>query len=464
MQSLKQNAVNQNEQAVIEESVEQHSLGKTDVLPEQDGNISSPSKSYSLPDNWLRVIVTIWLGQACSILTAYSSIYAGVWYVTETTDSALMLALASLCSMLPQGLLSPIGGVVADRFSRKYVLIAADAFVGTVALIMGLVILMGHVSVPLVLIMGALRSVGQAFHIPAMESTTPLLVPKKHLVRINTLNQSLWSLASIVGPVFGIFLYTVIGFQMVLFLNALGCALACLALVFAKIPDFRDTSNEARRPIQSLKAGFRVLRADYGLLVMAAVVMVVMAMYTGLNTLFPLMTYSHFHGDGYMASMVEAAYGVMSLVGMGILVVWGGGRRLLRTVACAGFCAGLVLLAMGLLSSDMFKGFLVLTGVSGVVEAFFNGPLLAILQKRVPPEKLGRVMGLFTTALALSSPIGLSLAGTCAEFTGVANWFVIAGLVVSFCGILLGVLPILRRLDTEVASMAYEPNISKRQA
>lgn len=426
-------------------------------------DVAEPSVNEPpLPQNWLRVIVTIWLGQACSILTAYSSIYAGVWYVTETTDSALMLALASLCSMLPQGLLSPLGGVVADRFNRKYVLIAADAFVGTVALIMGVIILMGHVSVPLVLIMGALRSVGQAFHIPAMESTTPLLVPKKHLVRINTLNQSLWSLALIVGPVFGIFLYTVIGFQMVLFLNAAGCALACLALVFAKIPDFHDTSDEARHPIQSLKAGFGVLRADPGLLVMAGIVMGVMAMYAGINSLFPLMTYDQFNGDGYMASTVEAAYGVMSLIGMGILFAWGGGRHLLRTVAVSGFFAGLLLVAAGLLTPEMFMWFVVLTGASGVVEAFFNGPLLAVLQKRVPPEKLGRVMGLFTTVSALSSPIGLSLAGTCAEFTGVSNWFIIAGAVIALCGVLLGTLPILRKLDAEVASTLGDPHVTKK--
>ena len=423
---------------------------------------SPPSNEPLLPQNWLRVIVTIWLGQACSILTAYSSIYAGVWYVTETTDSAFMLAVASLCSMLPQGLLSPLGGVVADRFNRKYVLIAADAFVGTVALIMGVIILMGHVSVPLVLIMGALRSVGQAFHIPAMESTTPLLVPKKHLVRINTLNQSLWSLALIVGPVFGIFLYTVIGFQMVLFLNAAGCALACLALVFAKIPDFHDTSDEARHPIQSLKAGLGVLRADPGLLVMAGIVMGVMAMYAGINSLFPLMTYDQFNGDGYMASTVEAAYGVMSLIGMGILFAWGGGRHLLRTVAVSGFFAGLLLVAAGLLAPEMFMWFVVLTGASGVVEAFFNGPLLAVLQKRVPPEKLGRVMGLFTTVSALSSPIGLSLAGACAEFTGVSNWFIIAGAVIALCGVLLGTLPILRKLDAEVASTLGDPHVTKK--
>lgn len=422
------------------------------------------ANGVELPHSWKRIVITIWIGQAFSILTAYASMYAGVWYVTETTDSAFMLAIASLCSMLPQGLLSPIGGVVADRFNRKYVLMAADAFVGAMALIMGMIVFMGHVSVGLVLVMSALRSVGQAFHMPAMESTMPLLVPKRHLVRINTLNQSLWSMALIVGPVFGIFLYTTIGFEMVLFLNALGCALAVLTLATAKIPDFHDTSDEARHPLKSLKAGFATLNADRGLLVMAGIVMLVMAMYAGINSLFPLMTYDQFNGDGYMASVVEAAYGVTSLVGMGILFAWGGGRRLLRLVALSGFGAGVLLILTGLLTPEMFVFFVVLTGISGVVEAFFNGPLLAVLQKRVPPEKMGRVMGLFTTVTALSSPIGLALAGACAEFTGVANWFIIAGVVVSAGGVLLGALPILRTLDKEVAATFDEPHVVKRAA
>lgn len=414
-----------------------------------------------LPKNWLRTVVIIWLSQAASILTAYSSIYAGVWFVTETTDSALMLALASLCSMLPQGLLAPLGGVVADRFNRKYVLIAADAFVGTMALIMGMIIAMGHVSVPLVLIMGALRSVGQAFHMPAMESTMPLLVPKKHVVRVNTMNQSLWSMALVVGPVLGIFLYTVVGFQMVLFLNAAGCAVACLALALAKIPDFHDDSDEARHPIASLKAGFATLSADRGLLILCGIVMAIMAMYTGINSLFPLMTYDHFHGDGYAASLIEGIYGAFSLVGIAILFIWGGGKRLLRVVAFSGTFSGIILIATGLLSPSMFFWFAVLTAISGVVESMYNGPLLAVVQKRVPPEKLGRVMGLFSTVTALSSPIGLGLAGTCAEFTGVAMWFVISGVVVTAGGLAIGLLPSLRKLDREVAATFDEVDVRK---
>ena len=426
---------------------------KTDIILKDIATEEQKKREEAgLPPHWKRTIITIWIGQAFSILTAYSAMYAGVWYVTETADSPMMLAIASLCALLPQGILSPLGGVVADRFNRKHVMIASDLFVGLSALLLGVIVAMGHVSIGLVLAMSIFRSIGQAFHIPAMESTTPLLVPKRHLVRINTMNQSLWSMSLIVGPVFGIFLYTTIGFEMVLFLNTLGCLCAITALIFAKIPDFHDESDEARHPIRALKAGFAVLAADRGLLIMGCVILGVMAMYTGIDSLFPLMTYDQFNGDGYMASTVEAAYGIMSLVGSVILFIWGGGRHLLRLVSLAGFLSGLTILFAGLLGPDMFVFFVILTGISGIVEAFFNGPLLAVVQKRVPAEKLGRVMGLFTTVSALSSPIGLSIAGVFAEFTGVAQWYVIAGAAISFFAALLCVLPSLRKLDEEVAA------------
>ena len=404
------------------------------------------------PANWKRVIATIWTGQAFSILTAYSSSFAGIWYVTETTDSAFMLAMASLCSMLPQGLLSPLGGVAADRFSRKRIMMASDAFVGCMALLMGILVALGHLSVALVLVMSALRSVGQAFHIPAMESSMPLLVPKRHLVRINTLNQSLMSMSWIVGPVFGIFFYEIIGLQAVLLINAAGCALAVLTVSRARIPRVHDESEEAGRPLKSLRAGVRTLAGDRGLLVAFCIMVGVMAMYAGINSLFPLMTYDHFNGTGYQASLLEAVYGATTIMGAGVLFVWGGGRHLLRLVAVAGVAAGVLLLAQGLLRQDMFFWFVVLTAASGLAESFFTGPLLAVVQRRVPAEKLGRVIGLFTTMSALASPLGLALAGTCAEFTGVANWFIIAGAVVSILGILLGLLPITRKLDAEVAA------------
>ena len=427
---------------------------------------SQPASSARppLPDNWKTTIAIIWIGQAFSILLAYSAMYAGIWYVTETTDSALMLAAASLCSMIPQGVLSPIGGMAADRFNRKFVMIASDTFVGTSTLVMAFIVLFGHVSVGIVLVMGALRAIGEAFHVPAMESTTPLLVPEEHLVRVNTLNQSLWSLASIVGPVFGIFLYTTLGFQTVLFLSAFGSFAACVALLIAKIPAFHDESEEARHPVRALKAGVDAVRSDRGILVMAAIIVMVVVAYVGQGTLFPLMTYDVFSGDGYMASLVEAAYGASSLIGAAILFAWGGGRRLVKLMAVAGVGTGVIAVATGLLRPGMFMWFVVLTAFSGIVEALFMGPQLAIVQKRIPPEKMGRVLGLFTTVTTLSAPIGLGISGVVAEATSVSVWFLISGVIIVVCGVLLRVLPSMKRMDAEIAATFDAPQSGEETA
>ena len=85
-----------------------------------------------LPKRWLAIIATIWGGQAASMITSYAAGYAVVWYITETTGSAIMLAAAAICAYLPQGLLSPFGGVIADKHNRKTVMIVADLSVGIV--------------------------------------------------------------------------------------------------------------------------------------------------------------------------------------------------------------------------------------------------------------------------------------------------------------------------------------------
>ena len=132
--------------------------------------------------------------------------------------------------------------------------------------------------------------------------------------------------------------------------------------------------------------------------------------------------------------------------------------------AVAGIGAGIVNFLTGLLVPGMFVLFVVLTALSGIVESLFMGPQLAIVQKRVPPEKMGRVMGLFTTVMTLSSPIGLALSGVVAEFTGVSVWFLIAGAVITLGGVLLLVLPSMKRMDAEIEATFDVPQDGEGQA
>lgn len=117
-----------------------------------------------LASSWIATIAIIWCGQAISIFATVAASFAAIWYITESTSSAVWLSLASMAALLPVALLSPFGGVAADRYNRKHIVLLADGSAGFFSLVFALVVMSGHLSVPLMLLLLAVRTGGQAFH------------------------------------------------------------------------------------------------------------------------------------------------------------------------------------------------------------------------------------------------------------------------------------------------------------
>ena len=99
------------------------------------------------------------------------------------------------------------------------------------------------------------------------------------------------------------------------------------------------------------------------------------------------MTYDHFGGDGYMASVVEAAFGVGMIAGSIVLMAWGGGKRLAGLIAVASLIVGVTTTACGFLAPTMFRAFVALCAVMALACSWFNGPLITLIQRNVPEEK-----------------------------------------------------------------------------
>ncbi len=419
------------------------------VAPDCATEPTTSAVGLPLPKNWLAVIAFIWAGQAVSMITSYAAGYAVVWYVTESTGSALVLAAMNVCVMLPIGLLSPFGGIVADKHNRKVIMIVADGAVGLVSLVAGFLILAGDVSLPLLLTVCLARAIGQAFHSPAMMAAMPMLVPDKHLLRINTLDQLLASIAGIGAPAFGIFLYTTLGFSSVMFLDFAGACVAVLGLVLAKVPTVADPSASQQHVLANLRDGWRAVAQTRGLVLLIGAVTLGMLIFGPLSALCPLMTYDHFGGDGYAASIAEAAFGIGMLVGSVVLMVWGGGKRLAGLIAVAAVIVGVATAICGLLPPTGFAGFVAMMGVMAVACAWFNGPLMTLTQRHVPDEKMGRAMGLIMAATGLSAPIGVALGGLLAEGIGVAPFFVVDGACCLALGLVMYLPKSVRALDSE---------------
>ena len=398
------------------------------------------------------------------MFTSYAASFAAIWYVTESTGSALALSFLSICAYLPQGLLSPFGGVLADRLNRKYLIILADSICGLASFALGLIILFGQVSFAAIVVMVIIRSAAQAFHYPALMALMPMLVPEKHLLRINTLDQLLLSVSGMAAPVLGIFFYTVVGFHSVMFLDFAGALIACAGMLLAKVPSTKcaslssntqssdNTSNEStsdkHHVLADLKEGWVTLKRVRGLFVLIILITLGMVCFSPMSSLYPLMTFDYFQGDGYMASIAEATFAAGLLIGSSILMVWGGGKKLTRLIAIACISFGLLCSVSGLISPNMFWIFAILCAGMGLVSAWFNGPMMTLIQRNTAEETMGRVIGLVNTGIALAGPVGIAAGGIFAEFMGVAPFFVVDGTLCAFIGILIAAFKSVRKLDT----------------
>jgi len=126
---------------------------------------------------------TIWIGQQFSLVGSTLAQFALVWWLTQTTGSATILATATAVAILPNVFLGPFVGVWVDRWSRRAILIAADGLVALASAVLALLFWSGAIQVWQVYLVLLVRAVGDTFHWPAMTATTPLMVPEQHLPR-----------------------------------------------------------------------------------------------------------------------------------------------------------------------------------------------------------------------------------------------------------------------------------------
>lgn len=414
------------------------------------GSAHAPSANvtaggHELPRDWFSRFALIWGGYAVSAFAGNAASYAAIWFVTESTGSPLALALLYVLAFLPMGLLSPFGGVIADRLNRKAIIISCDSFLALAGVGIAAWIAFAGPGVAAVALYCAAWGLASAFRGPAFNATMPLLVPERHLMRINSMDTLLGSISMIAAPALGILLYTSFGLQASIMLGGLGAACAVATMFLAKLPRVEACGQVG--PWQSLREGGRALAEQRGLLVMVVGVSLGMLAYGPIDSLLPLMVSSHFGGNGFAASLVAAVMGVGMLVGALALMAVNPTRRLARVTVAASFVVGAAAFAVGFIPSGGFWAFVAVIGVLAVACAWFNAPLMTLLQKNVAEEKLGRVMGLFSAMNGLAIPVGTALGGALAEVVGTPLFFTLDGTFVLALGTALALSKSVRRLD-----------------
>lgn len=418
----------------------------TETRPVRD-NIAG-SKNPDVPgDGWQLRYWSIFVGQALSLIGSALTQFVLMWWITDTTGSVSALATAGLAALLPQALLSPLGGTFADRYSRRLLMISADLVSAFCMIVLIILFLTDRIELWHVYTMLFIRSAMQAFQTPAATASAAMLVPQSFLSRAAGLNQTLQAIMSIAAAPLGALAMSVMPIGLALGIDVLTAVLGIVPLLIFSIPQHRTPADQRSNLWNEFRDGLRVVGQSSGLRhlfgLQAAVVLVIMPS----ATLVPLLVKEHFGGGAPQVAVMEALWGVGMLLG-GVVVAVLAPRRYVRWILW-GFAVSCFTFAVSsMMPASLFWLALVWWTLSGTTFVMGNAPLMALLQTTVPNQLQGRVVSLMNATMGLAAPVGLALATPLGELIGIRWLFVLTGIaggIVSLAGF---VSTPLRRMDT----------------
>jgi DHA3 family macrolide efflux protein-like MFS transporter len=401
-----------------------------------------------IKQNWKLSFFTIWAGQAVSLITSAVLQMAIIWYLTDTTGSAMVLSMATMAGFLPQAILGTMIGVWVDRWNRKLVMIGADLVIAVAGVGLAAVALTMELPVWLVMVVLFIRSIGTAFHTPALGAVTPLLVPEDQLTKCAGYSQSVQSVSYILSPAIAAFLYAAWELYAIVAIDVLGALVACITVTMVAIPKQNAHSENVKSSFfEEFKEGYRTLRQSKGLFALVWIGALYAFVFMPINALFPLMSMSYFGGTAAHASVVEVVFAAGMLVGGLLLGVWGGFKNRAWSIIFSVSLMGIALVISGLLPTSGFLIFVLSSGLMGLSSPFFSGVQMALIQEKIQPEYLGRAFGLLGSITSFSMPLGLIASGIFADRIGIHVWFMLSGWCIIGIAVLCVLLPSIRNLD-----------------
>lgn len=402
-----------------------------------------------MDNNWKRKFTILWTGQFISLISSSAVNFAIIIWLSLKTGSAEVLAFSAIAALLPQALIGPFAGVYIDRWNRKRTMIFADGFVAVCTLCMSLSFYFGYESLLLIYVMLGLRSVGSAFHMPAMQASIPLLAPQSELLRIAGINQIIQSVSGIAGPALGAFAIGMLSIGNVLLLDILGALFAIISLFFIHIPNPKpeEKASGFSHIWNDMRTAFREISFNKGLSFLFLYSIIGLFCIMPIAVLFPLLTINHFKGDKFEISVIEIIWGVGMLIGGGLLGIWKTKINKVIIINLMHIVIGLTFAWSGWLSYNHFTFFVVLTAIGGISASLYNASFTTIIQEEIKSNMLGRVFSLYYSFSVLPSIIGLLFTGIIADFIGINRTFIILGLLIIVTGICSFLTPALMNLQ-----------------
>lgn len=378
-------------------------------------------------------IVLFLISQNISLFGSSVVAFAIIWHITLETSSGLWLMLSTVCSMLPQVVISLWGGVWADRYNRKHLIMLADAFIALTTLGLALAFLAGFQRLELLLAVAVVRSIGAGVHSPAVNAAYPQLVPPEQLARVQGINQTLGAILMLLAPAVGGVVLGSLTIVWAFMLDVVTALIAILILNFIKLEKVLRSDAPASM-LNDLKQG--VSYAFKHPLLRRIIICYGFSFFliTPAAVLTPLLIERSFGNSVWMLSANEIVWSVGSIVGGVFVSIYGNFKNKIRAIAVSLVAFGVTFALLGV--AENFVIYLIIMCIAGFFMPVIATAETVFIQENTEASKMGRVFSIVQIISASAMPLAILLFGPLADLISVESILIVSGILLAMTGIL----------------------------
>ena len=370
-------------------------------------------------------------GQLVSNIGTWMQIIAQGWVVYQISRSELSLGLVAFASAIPVLVISPWGGVVVDRVSRRKLLILTQSGAMLLAFILATLMFQNAVQEWHVVVLAALLGVVNAFDAPARQAFVPEMVGKEDLPNAIALNSMMFNSARVIGPAVAGLVLGLVGAAWCFTLNGISYLAVILGLLLMEIPA-REKIQHSNSPWQQLKGGLRYAAGNREISSLILLSLVFSIFGISYATILPAFVEKTLHQGALTYGWINTATGLGALTSAFLMAHRLSHGRRGRWLVLTNIAFPLILIAFSLTSMFALSALLAYGLGMGFMIQFTT--INTLLQTRVEDEFRGRVMGLYTITFFGFAPFGNLLIGFLGEKLGLGigmTLFAVCSLVLS---------------------------------
>ncbi|RPJ38094.1 MAG: MFS transporter [Chloroflexi bacterium] len=399
-----------------------------------DENTGTLNQERETHEGWQKKTALFLSSQSLSLFGSMLVQYAIIWYVTLTTQSGVVLTISTISGFLPQIAISLFAGVWADRYPRKFLIIAADLLTAVSTLILAIFFLFGYRELWLIFLVSGIRSIGAGIQMPAVSALLPQIVPADRLMKVNSINGTIQPFVMIVTPVLAGVLLSFSRLEAIFFIDIVTAILAVGLLLILKVPPLARVEAEVKTGyFADFKAGLVYIgqnRVIKNLLVFFAFVFFLVVPVAFLS---PLLVTRSYGTEVWRLTANEVTFFGGSILGGVIMTLWGGFDNRFRTIGLSCILWAVIFTALGL--ANNFNVYLVFMTLAGIPMPFWGASTTTLLQEIVVPEMQGRVFGVQSLIMNTVMPVGMLFFGPVADLVSIEVLLIVSSVLMAIPGL-----------------------------